>query len=98
MRTMLRSTSLPTCSPATRTRQAAFLDRVALVLDKSGRLTEYNYFVGTPDYSQQDVACYDRVTAADVQRVAMQYLTKPKVVLTIVPQGKKELIASGGAK
>jgi zinc protease len=95
---MLRSTSLPTCSPATRTRQAAFLDRVALVLDKSGRLAEYNYFAGTPDYSQQDVACYDRVTAADVQRVAMQYLTKPKVVLTIVPQGKNELIVSGGAK
>jgi predicted Zn-dependent peptidase len=38
------------------------------------------------------------VTAADVQRVAAKYLTKPKVVLTVVPTGKKELMVSGGAK
>jgi len=31
VQTMLRSTSLPTYSPATRTRRAAFLDRVAFV-------------------------------------------------------------------
>ena len=33
------------------------------------------------------LARYDRVTAADVQRVAAQYLTRPKVVLTVVPEG-----------
>ncbi|MEP6733183.1 MAG: pitrilysin family protein [bacterium] len=79
-------------------RRAAFLDRMASVLGKSDRLAEYNYFAGNPDYSQEDGARYDRVTTADVQRVAAQYLTKPKVVLTIVPQGKKELMVSGGAK
>jgi zinc protease len=83
---------------ALNTRRAAFLDRMASVLGKSDRLAEYNYFAGTPDYSQQDAARYDRVTAADVQRVASQYLTKAKVVLTIVPQGKKELMVSGGTK
>jgi zinc protease len=83
---------------ALNTRRASFLDRMASVLGKSDRLAEYNYFAGTPDYSQQDAARYDKVTAADVQRVAGQYLTKPKVVLTVVPQGKKELMASGGAK
>jgi zinc protease len=79
-------------------RRAAFLDRIASVLGKSDRLAEYNHFAGTPDYSRQDGARYDRVTASDVQRVATQYLTKPKVVLTIVPLGKKDLMVSGGAR
>jgi zinc protease len=83
---------------AQNTRRESFLDRMASVYGKSDRLAEYNYFAGNPDYSQQDAARYDRVTTADVQRVAAQYLTKPKVVLTIVPQGKKELMVSGGAK
>jgi zinc protease len=83
---------------AQNTRRAAFLDSLASVQGKSNRLSEYNYYAGTPDYFQQDASRYDRVTTADVQRVAAQYLTKPKVVLTIVPQGKKELMVSGGAK
>jgi zinc protease len=83
---------------ALNSRRAAFLDRIASVLGKSDRLAEYNYFAGTPDWIQQDAARYDRVTAADVQRVAAQYLTKPKVVLTVVPQGRKDLMVMGGAK
>ena len=83
---------------ALNSRRAAFLDQIASVLGKSDRLAEYNYFAGTPDYIQQDAARYDRVTAADVQRVATQYLTKPKVVLTVVPQGKPELMVSGGTR
>ena len=83
---------------ALNTRRTAFLDQVASVLGKSDRLAEYNYFAGTPDWIQQDAARYDRVTAADVQRVAGQYLTKPKVVLTVVPQGKKELMVMGGTE
>jgi zinc protease len=82
---------------ALNSRRAAFLDRMASVLGKSDRLAEYNYFAGTPDYAQEDAARYDRVTAADVQRVAAQYLTRPKVVLTVVPQGKKELMVMGGS-
>ena len=83
---------------ALNTRRTSFLDGLASVLGKSDQLAEYNYFAGTPDYVQQDAARYDRVTTADLQRVAGQYLTKPKVVLTVVPQGKKELMVSGGAK
>jgi zinc protease len=52
--------------------------------------------VGTPDYVQQDAARYDRVTAADVQRVARTYLSRPKVVLTVVPEGKREMMVSAG--
>jgi zinc protease len=83
---------------ALNTRRTAFLDQIASVLGKSDRLAEYNYFAGTPDWIQQDAARYDHVTAADVQRVATQYLTKPKVVLTVVPQGKKDQMVTGGTK
>jgi zinc protease len=80
--------------------RAQFLDRIASVLGKAEVLNSYNYFAGTPDYVQQDAARYDRVTSADVQRVARTYLGKPKIVLTVVPEGKKELMLSvaGGVK
>ncbi|MEP6998939.1 MAG: pitrilysin family protein [bacterium] len=83
---------------ALNSRRATFLDGMASVLGKGDLLANYNYLAGTPDYVQQDAARYDHVTAADVQRVAAQYLTKPKVVLTVVPEGKKDLMVSGGVK
>jgi len=80
--------------------RAQFLDRIASVLGKADALNSYNYFAGTPDYVQQDAARYDRVTVADVQRVASTYLGKPKIVLTVVPEGKKDLMlsAAGGGQ
>jgi zinc protease len=77
---------------AQNTFRARFLDDLASVLGKAMQLNSYNYLVGTPDYVQQDAARYDRVTAADVQRVARTYLGRPKVILTVVPEGKKELM------
>ena len=38
------------------------------------------------------------MTAADVQRVADTYLNQHKVVLTVVPEGKRQLMVTGGAK
>ena len=77
---------------AQNTTRARFIDRLASVQNKAYQLNMYNYFAGTPDYVQQDAARYDRVTAADVQRVAATYLSKPRVVLTVVPEGKKEMM------
>ena len=78
--------------------KASFLNRLASVLGKAEVLNSYNYFVGNPDYVQQDAARYERVTVADVQRVAKTYLGRPKIVLTVVPEGKKDMMltASGG--
>jgi zinc protease len=80
--------------------KASFLNRLASVLGKADQLNFYNYFVGTPDYVQQDAARYERVTAADVQRVAQKYLGKSKIVLTVVPEGKRDMMltAAGGAR
>lgn len=83
---------------ARNTRRTAFLDRLASVLGKADQLAEYNYFAGTPDYVQQDAARYDSVTPRDVQRVAAEYLTRPKVVLTVVPNGKTDLMVKGGSR
>ena len=78
--------------------KASFLNRLASVLGKAEVLNTYNYFIGNPDFVQQDAARYDRVTAADVQRVARTYLGRPKIVLTVVPEGKKDMMltAAGG--
>lgn len=83
--------------------RSLFLNRLASIGGFGGKadlLNEYNYGVGTPDYVQQDAARYQRVTMADVRRVAKRYLSTPKVVLTVVPEGKTDLklIATGGDK
>ena len=80
--------------------RSSFLNRLSGVLGKSETLNTYNYMAGNPDYVQQDAARYGRVTAADVRRVARTYLSRPKVVLTVVPEGKREMMvtAKGGSR
>ena len=78
--------------------RASFLNRLSSVLGKSEVLNSYNYMAGTPDYVQQDAARYENVTLADVQRVAKKYLGAHKVVLTVVPEGQRQMMltANGG--
>jgi zinc protease len=77
---------------AKNTIRVRFLDDLASVLGKASQLSSYNYFVGTPDYVQEDAARYERVTAEEIRRVASTYLTRPKVILTVVPEGKTTLM------
>ncbi|HEX6631782.1 MAG TPA: pitrilysin family protein [Gemmatimonadaceae bacterium] len=83
---------------ARNTYQSRMLDRLASVNGKADQLNFYDYFVGTPDYARQDAARYEAVTAADVQRVARQYLGRPRVTLTVVPEGKRALMVTGVAQ
>jgi zinc protease len=83
---------------AKNTRRAGFLDNLSSIMGKAETLNRYNYFTGSPDYIEKDMARYDNVTQADVARVAKQYLSKGKVVLTVVPEGKKDLALMGGAQ
>jgi zinc protease len=80
--------------------RSSFLNRIASVHNKADLLNEYNYLAGTPDYVQKDAARYSKVTKADIQRVAKKYLGQHKVVLTVVPQGKRDMMltANGGAQ
>ncbi len=73
------------------------MERMGSFGGKADRLNFYNYFAGTPDYFQQDLDRYRRVTAADVQRAARTYLRDAhRVVLSVVPQGKPELAVKEG--
>jgi zinc protease len=64
---------------------------------KADQLNFYNYFVGTPDYFEQDLARYRRVTRAAVQQAARTYLGAHRVVLSVVPTGQRELGVGAGA-
>jgi zinc protease len=72
--------------------RAGMLDGLANVASKAFRLSYYNYFTGTPDYLAQDLARYESLTPAAVQQAARTHLAgTPRVVLTIVPEGKTSL-------
>jgi zinc protease len=73
------------------------LEQVGGFAGKANQLNYYRWFVGEPDYMEQDFARYQKVTPADVQRAARQYLLEPhRVVLSVVPQGRTELAATAG--
>ena len=74
--------------------EASFIRQVQFVGGFGGKadiLNEYNTFIGNPDYIQQDLARYAKVTPADVKRVAEKYL-KPnaRLVINVVPYGVPE--------
>jgi zinc protease len=72
--------------------RASMLDGLANVSSKAFRLSYYNYVTGSPDYLAQDLARYDALTPAAVQAAARTFLAgTPRVVLTIVPEGKTSL-------
>jgi zinc protease len=78
---------------AKNSRESAFLNQLEFVDGKAERLNEYAYFQGTPDYFQKDLDALRAVTADDIKRVINTYLRGPRVMLSIVPQGKLELAA-----
>jgi zinc protease len=75
-------------------REASFLNRLEFVNAKAEQLNNYFYYTGKADGFQADLDLHRAVTADDVKRVVATYLTGPRVMLSIVPQGKKELAAT----
>jgi zinc protease len=60
------------------------------------RLADGAGFHGDPGYFRTEYARGQSVTAADVKRVANKYLTKGRVVLSVVPTGKLDQAAKPG--
>ena len=75
-------------------REAGFLNRLEFVNAKAQQLNQYYYYTGKADGFQADLDLHRAITADDVKRVVATYLTGPRVTLSIVPQGKKELAAT----
>jgi zinc protease len=59
-------------------------------LGKANQLINGAIFYGNPGYFSTDYQKTLAVTAADVKRVASQYLTRSRIVLSVVPKGKKD--------
>jgi zinc protease len=76
--------------------EAAFLNRLESVTGKSEQLNAYYYFTGVADGFQTEIDRLRAVNASDIQRVVRTYLLRPRVTLSIVPQGKRELAATRG--
>lgn len=77
--------------------ESRFLNRLEFVNGKADQLNSYYYYTGNPDGFQADLDRYRGVTADDIKRVVSRYLTGPRVMLSIVPTGKKDLAATKGA-
>jgi len=59
---------------------------------KSDQLNAYNVFLGDPGFFDRDLDRYRNVTAAAMQRVARQWLSREQCVsLSVVPKGRTGL-------
>ena len=76
--------------------ELAFVRGLESNLGKAFRLADGAGFHGDPGYFRTEYNKVQSVTAADIKRVANKYLTKGRVVLSIVPLGKLDQAAKPG--
>jgi len=74
--------------------EASFLRSIQTVSGKADQLNEYYYQTGNPDGFQDDLDKLRAVSTADIQRVIRTYLQGPRVMISVVPQGKPALAAT----
>jgi zinc protease len=80
--------------------EAHFLHRLQTVGGfggKSDQLNAYNVYLGEPGYFDRDLARYHNAVGADLQRAGERWLTKDRVVLSVVPRGRAALAISGSS-
>jgi zinc protease len=83
----------PTAEELQRAKASAelqFLGGLESNLNKAAQLAEGQAFDNDPAHFKVDYRKSQAVTAADVKRVANKYLGKGRVVLSVVPTGKKD--------
>ena len=65
---------------------------------KSDQLNAYNTFLGRPDYFNEDLARYERVTKDTLQASVSKYLRDAnRVTLSVVPRGRTDLAVADSA-
>lgn len=70
--------------------ELSFLRGLESNLGKANQLISGSVFFGNPGHFSTDYQKTLAVTAADVKRVAAQYLSRSRIVLSVVPKGKKD--------
>jgi zinc protease len=74
--------------------EARFFDRLERVGGFGGKADQLNAYyaaTGDPDYFEEDLARYRALAPSDVRAAALSFLGPGRVVVSVVPQGKKEL-------
>jgi zinc protease len=78
----------PTAEEMTRAlniRESNAIFGLQTVFGKGAQLASYAGYLNKPNYFQADIDRYRKVTAADVQRVANQYLTANRLAMSYIP-------------
>jgi zinc protease len=76
--------------------ESSFINRLERVSGKADQLNAYFTATGNPDYFNEDLARYKAIDPDDVRACTRTYLRDDgRVVLSVVPKGKKELAAPG---
>lgn len=74
--------------------ETSFVSSLETSAGRADQLNEYVYYAGTPDFAQRDLARFQALTPADIQRVAREYLHgRNRIVISIVPEGQPGLAA-----
>jgi zinc protease len=74
--------------------EAAFFDRLERVGGfggKADQLNAYYFRTGNPDYFEEDLARYRALGPSDVQAAAARFLGPGRVLVSVVPEGRKDL-------
>lgn len=75
--------------------QSMFYNALTSVKGKGARLAAYQTFTGNPNYLNADLNRYLTLTTADVVNAYNTFIKgKSAVILSCVPKGKKELVAT----
>lgn len=79
----------PTAEEITRalnTRESAYVFGLQTVQGKADQLNEYATYRSEPDFFAKDLDRFRQVMPQDIQRVANQYLTDKRLILTVTPK------------
>jgi zinc protease len=58
---------------------------------RADQLNSYWFYAGDPGYFAADLARYREIVPRDIQMAAQRFLTEKRVVISVVPMGKKDL-------
>jgi zinc protease len=74
--------------------EAGFYDRLERVGGfggKADQLNAYYFATGNPDFFEEDLARYRALSPSDVQAAASRWLGRGRVIVSVVPRGRKDL-------
>ena len=67
------------------------LERVGGFGGKADQLNSYYFYTSNPDYFEEEVSSYRALAPSDVRAAAQEFLGPGRVLISVVPTGKREL-------